>query len=153
MLLISPFSNRSMSHPPSQHQLNATIIWPLFLPSTSLPCPGSLFAIFWIIFSTLSQREFSVRCAGLSGRRARAPICCDRPHNTQQQMSFSNVDSLKPSPNPNCFGNFKGMLELIGIYSNDVTVLNANFRKWALKYHPDKGIFILQTHKPSLSNI
>eukprot|EP00026_Physarum_polycephalum_P013789 Phypoly_transcript_14231.p1 GENE.Phypoly_transcript_14231~~Phypoly_transcript_14231.p1 ORF type:complete len:321 (+),score=69.84 Phypoly_transcript_14231:63-965(+) len=51
----------------------------------------------------------------------------------------SNSDNLKPSPNPNCFGNFKGMLELIGIYSNDVTVLNANFRKWAIKYHPDKG--------------
>jgi len=48
-------------------------------------------------------------------------------------------ESLKPSANPNCFSNFKGLLELIGIYSSDVTVLNANFRKWALKYHPDKG--------------
>ncbi len=63
------------------------------------------------------------------------------PSHPQKKMSSSmSAESLKPSANPNCFSNQKGLLELIGIYSNDVSVLNANFRKWALKYHPDKGL-------------
>jgi len=31
------------------------------------------------------------------------------------------------------------MLELVGIYNNDAKELAANYRKWALRYHPDKG--------------
>jgi len=50
-----------------------------------------------------------------------------------------NAASLAPSANPSCFLNCKGMLELVGIYNNDPKELNINYRKWALKYHPDKG--------------
>ncbi len=57
-------------------------------------------------------------------------------------MQMDPETTIKPSANPNCFLNYKGLLELIGIYSNDVTSLQANFRKWALKYHPDKGKFL-----------
>eukprot|EP01111_Echinosteliopsis_oligospora_P010116 TRINITY_DN3091_c0_g1_i1.p2 TRINITY_DN3091_c0_g1~~TRINITY_DN3091_c0_g1_i1.p2 ORF type:complete len:308 (-),score=84.45 TRINITY_DN3091_c0_g1_i1:1034-1957(-) len=52
---------------------------------------------------------------------------------------MSDREITTPSPNPSCFANCKGMLELVGIYSNDVKELNSNFRKWAVKYHPDKG--------------
>jgi len=31
------------------------------------------------------------------------------------------------------------MLELVGVYNNDAKELNINYRKWALRYHPDKG--------------
>lgn len=52
---------------------------------------------------------------------------------------FNHSERIEPSPNPTCFANCKGMLELVGIYNNDSKELGANYRKWALRYHPDKG--------------
>jgi len=54
-------------------------------------------------------------------------------------MNTTNNESFEPSPNPTCFANCKGMLELVGIYNNDPKEMGSNYRKWALRYHPDKG--------------
>jgi len=54
-------------------------------------------------------------------------------------METMSSENFEPSPNPSCFQNCKGMLELVGIYNNDPKELSGNYRRWALRYHPDKG--------------
>eukprot|EP01112_Ceratiomyxa_fruticulosa_P024166 TRINITY_DN968_c0_g1_i3.p1 TRINITY_DN968_c0_g1~~TRINITY_DN968_c0_g1_i3.p1 ORF type:complete len:381 (-),score=82.58 TRINITY_DN968_c0_g1_i3:59-1201(-) len=47
-------------------------------------------------------------------------------------------ESIAPSSCPMSFRNCKGMLEMVGVYSDNVQELSSRYRKWALQNHPDK---------------